>query len=123
MARVPGQVAQLRDELRQTLFSFDDLLKLDDDTLRIVLQETDDRQWALALKASPAPVRQKVLNCLSPRVVKAFQDEMNSLGPVRLSDMTNVRQQIADSIRRLEDSGMIVLPRHQEPGSQIPHRH
>lgn len=113
----------LADELRQTLFSFDDLLKLDDDTLRIVLQETDDRQWALALKASPAPVRQKVLNCLSPRVVKAFQDEMNSLGPVRLSDMTNVRQQIADSIRRLEDSGMIVLPRHQEPGSQIPHRH
>lgn len=100
----------LADELRQTLFSFDDLLKLDDDTLRIILQETDDRQWALALKASAAPVRQKVLSCLPPVVAKAFKDEMESLGPVRLSEMTAVRQQIADSIRRLEDSGLIVLP-------------
>ncbi|MDB5342586.1 MAG: flagellar motor switch protein FliG [Schlesneria sp.] len=102
--------ADLADELRQTLFSFDDLLKLDDETLRIILQETDDRQWALALKASAAPVRQKVLSCLPPVVAKAFKDEMDSLGPVRLSEMTAVRQQIADSIRRLEDSGLIALP-------------
>jgi flagellar motor switch protein FliG len=102
--------ADLADELRQTLFSFDDLLKLDDETLRIILQETDDRQWALALKASAAPVRQKVLSCLPPVVAKAFKDEMESLGPVRLSEMTAVRQQIADSIRRLEDSGLIALP-------------
>lgn len=104
------QDADLADELRQTLFSFDDLLKLDDETLRIILQETDDRQWALALKASAAPVRQKVLSCLPPVVAKAFKDEMESLGPVRLSEMTAVRQQIADSIRRLEDSGLIALP-------------
>ena len=104
------QDADLADELRQTLFSFDDLLKLDDETLRIILQETDDRQWALALKASAAPVRQKVLSCLPPIVAKAFKDEMESLGPVRLSEMTAVRQQIADSIRRLEDSGLIALP-------------
>lgn len=102
--------ADLADELRQTLFSFDDLLKLDDETLRIILQETDDRQWALALKASAEPVRRKVLSCLPARVANAFKEEMESLGPVRLSEMTAVRQQIADSIRRLEDSGLIALP-------------
>ena len=102
--------SNLAGELRQTLFSFDDLLKLDDDTLRVILQETDDRQWALALKASPVVVRQKVLGCLSDRVARAFQDEMDSLGPVRLSEMTSVRQQIADSIHRLEEAGLIALP-------------
>jgi hypothetical protein len=102
--------SDLADELRQTLFSFDDLLKLDDDTLRVILEETDDRQWALALKASPEPVRQKVLGCLPTRVVQAFKDEMDSLGPVRLSEVTSVRQQIADSIHRLDEAGLIVLP-------------
>lgn len=104
--------SELADELRQTLFTFDDLLKLDDETLRVVLQETDDRQWALALKASPEPVRQKVLGCLAAPVAEAFKREMESLGPVRLSEMTSVRQQIADSIRRLEDSGLIQIPMH-----------
>lgn len=110
LASMDDHDADLADELRQTLFSFDDLLKLSDDTLRIVLQETDDRQWALALKASPEAVRVKVLGCLPVRVAQAFKAEMDALGPVRLSEMTSVRQQIADSIRRLEDAGLIELP-------------
>lgn len=110
LAALDHRNADLAEELRQTLFSFDDLLKLDNDTLRLVLQETDDRQWAMALKASPEPVRRKVLECLSPRVAQAMKDEMESIGPIRLSEMTAVRQQIADSIRRLEDAGMIELP-------------
>ena len=100
----------LADELRQTLFTFDDLLKLDDVTLQVILRETDDRPWALALKASPVAVRQKVMGCLPPPVALAFRIEMESLGPVRLSEMTSVRQQIANSIRLLEDAGRIALP-------------
>jgi flagellar motor switch protein FliG len=111
LASLEDHDSDLADELRQTLFSFDDLLKLDEETLRI-LQETDDRPWALALKASPEVVRQKVLSCLSERLARALREEMDSLGPIRLSEMTTVRQQIADSIRRLEDDGMIALPVH-----------
>ena len=96
LAALDGQSADLADELRQTLFSFDDLLKLETDTLQLILQETDDRQWAMALKASPESVRRKVLGCLSPHVAQAMKDEMESLGPIRLSEMTAVRQQIAD---------------------------
>ena len=107
------QDADLADELRQTLFSFDDLLKLDDDTLRTILEETGDHQWALALKASPVAVRKKVLGCLAAHVSRAFQDEMNSLGPVRLSEMTSVRQRIAESIHKLEEKGLIDLPIRQ----------
>lgn len=110
LAALDDQNADLADELRQTLFSFDDLLKLDDDTLRLVLRETDDRQWAMALKSSPDPVRRKVLGCLSPHMAQAVKQEMDSLGPVRLSEMTAVRQQIADCIHQLEASGLIELP-------------
>jgi len=110
LASLDDHDSELADELRQTLFSFDDLLKLDDDTLRTVLQETDDRPWALALKASPDAVRRKVFGCLSARIAQAIKDEMDALGPVRLSEMTAVRQQIADSIHRLEESGLIALP-------------
>ena len=110
LAALDDRSADLAEELRQTLFSFDDLLKLNADTLQLILQETDDRQWAMALKASPEPVRRKVLGCLSPPVAQAMKAEMESLGPIRLSEMTAVRQQIADRIRRLEDAGMIELP-------------
>ena len=110
LAKLDDRHADLADELRQTLFTFDDLLKLEDDTLRLVLQETDDCQWSMALKASPEPVRRKVLNCLSPHVAQAMKSEMETLGPIRLSEMTAVRQQIAESIRRLEDAGLIELP-------------
>lgn len=110
LASLDDHDSELADELRQTLFSFDDLLKLDDETLRTILQETDDRPWAMALKASPEVVRRKVLGCLSARVAQAIKDEMDSLGPVRLSEMTAVRQQIADSIHRLEEAGVIALP-------------
>ncbi len=110
LASLDDHDSELADELRQTLFSFDDLLKLDDETLRTILQETDDRPWAMALKASPEVVRRKVLGCLSARIAQAIKDEMDSLGPVRLSEMTAVRQQIADSIHRLEEAGLIALP-------------
>lgn len=110
LAGLDERDSDLADELRQTLFAFDDLLKLDDETIRVILQETDDRPWALALKASPEAVRQRVLECLSPRIARAIKDEMESLGPIRLSEMTSVRQQIADSVRRLEDAGLIALP-------------
>ncbi len=110
LASLDDHDSELADELRQTLFSFDDLLKLEDETLRTILQETDDRPWAMALKASPEAVRRKVLGCLSARIAQAIKDEMDSLGPVRLSEMTAVRQQIADSIHRLEEAGLIALP-------------
>lgn len=109
-AALDDRNSDLADELRQTLFSFDDLLKLDDDTLTFVLQETADRPWAMALKASPEPVRRRVLDCLSARVAQAMKEEMESLGPTRLSEMSAVRQQIADSIHQLEGAGMIALP-------------
>lgn len=102
--------ASIAHELRQSLFTFDDVLKLDDATLRIVLEETNHRHWALALKASNETIRQKVFSCLSSHVAQALKREMQTLGPVRLSEMTVVRQQISEDIHRLDQTGVIELP-------------
>lgn len=106
----PDPGAAPEESERQFAFSFDDLLRLDDVSLRRVVHATDRRPWALALKASPEPVRSRVLACLSSGTARELQGEMATLGPVRLSEVTSVRQQIADVIHALETAGSITVP-------------
>jgi len=106
----PDPVAAPEEPVRQFAFSFEDLLQLDDISLRRVVHATDRRPWALALKASPEPVRTRVFACLSSGTARELQGEMATLGPVRLSEVTSVRQQIADVIHALETAGSITVP-------------
>ena len=99
----------LVDQIRRLMFVFDDLLKLDDRAIQALLKEVDNSQWALALKGSSDELRNKVLGNLSQRAAALLQEEMEYLGPVRVSDVEGMQQQIVDIVRRLEDAGEIVV--------------
>ena len=103
----------LAETLRESLFSFQDVASLDDTTLGVVLQETDDCQWAVALKGCSETLRQRVFKRLSTTVSQALRDEMNSVGPLRLSEISAVQHQIAESILALEADGQIELPKKE----------
>jgi flagellar motor switch protein FliG len=101
--------AELVDEIRRLMFVFDDLLKLDDKAIQALLKEVDNNQWAVALKGASEEIRQKVLGNLSQRAAELLKEEMEYLGPVRVSDVEAMQQQIVDAVRRLEDAGEIVI--------------
>ncbi len=101
--------AELVDDIRRLMFVFDDLLKLDDKAIQSLLREIENSQWAVALKGASEEIKQKVLGNLSQRAADLLKEEMEYLGPVRVSDVEAMQQQIVDTVRRLEDAGEIIV--------------
>jgi flagellar motor switch protein FliG len=98
---------ELVEEIKRLMFVFDDLLKLDNKAIQALLKEVDNKQWAVALKGASDEIRDKVLGNLSQRAAEMLREEMEYLGPVKVSDVETHQQQIVDAVRRLEDSGEI----------------
>lgn len=99
--------AEMVDEIRRLMFVFDDLLKLDDKSMQKLLKEVENNQWATALKGASEEIKQKVMGNLSQRAAEGLKEDMEYLGPVRVSDVEVMQQQIVDIVRQLEDSGEI----------------
>jgi flagellar motor switch protein FliG len=95
------------DEIRRLMFVFEDILKLDDKAIQTLLKEVDNSQWSTALKGASEEIKQKVMGNLSQRAAESLKEDMEYLGPVRVSDVETMQQQIVDTIRRLEDAGEI----------------
>lgn len=104
----------LVEEIRRLMFVFDDITKLTDKDVQSVLKNVESSQWALALKGASEELRQKILSNMSKRAADLLTEEMDYLGPVRLSDVEAMQQQIVDVIRRLEDAGEISVNASEE---------
>lgn len=100
---------ELAEEIKRLMFVFDDLLKLDNKAIQALLKEVDNKQWAVALKGASEDIQEKVLGNLSQRAAEMLREEMEYLGPVKVSDVESNQQQIVDTVRRLEDAGEIEL--------------
>jgi flagellar motor switch protein FliG len=100
---------ELVDQIKRLMFTFDDLMKLDDKSIQSLLKEVENSQWAMALKGASEELRTKILGNLSQRAAAMLTEEMEYLGPVRVSDVEAMQQIIVDAVRRLEDSGDIVI--------------
>jgi flagellar motor switch protein FliG len=101
--------SELAEEIQRLMFVFDDVTKLDDKSVQTLLKEVDNSQWAMALKGASPEIKEKILGNLSKRAAENLEEEMGYLGPVRLSDVEAVQQQIVDTVRRLEDAGTITI--------------
>jgi flagellar motor switch protein FliG len=106
-------------EIKRLMFVFDDLLKLDDRAIQTLLKEVENNQWAVALKGASEDIRQKVLSNLSQRAADLLREEMEYLGPVRVSDVEAMQQQIVDTVRRLEDAGEVSIAASSESDQYI----
>jgi flagellar motor switch protein FliG len=96
--------------LRRLCFVFDDLIQMGDADIRAAFHEEDIETWALALAGASATVRAKVLGALSASASDALKQQLENLGPFRLSDSEAAQLEIADRLRRLHDCGWISLP-------------
>ncbi len=100
---------ELVDRIRRLMFVFDDLLKLDDKSIQALLKQVDNSQWALSLKGASEELKNKILGNLSQRASALLIEEMEYLGPVRVSDVEATQQLIVDAVRRLEETGEITI--------------
>ena len=102
---------ELADEIRRKMFVFEDILALDDKTIQRVLRDVDHNDLAVALKASGEEVQNVIFNNLSKRLAAMIKEDMDFMGPVRMKDVEEAQQKIVNVIRKLEDSGEIVISR------------
>ena len=104
----------LVEEIRRLMFVFEDINKFANKDVQTVLKNVETSQWAMALKGASEELKGKVLGNMSQRAADMLREEMEYLGPVRLSNVEQVQQQIVDVVRRLEDSGEISMQAAEE---------
>ena len=102
---------ELADEIRRKMFVFEDILILDNRSIQTVLREVDNNELAVALKNANEDVQQVIFDNLSSRLATMIKEDMEFMGPVRLKDVEEAQQKIVNIIRKLEDSGEIVISR------------
>ena len=103
--------SELADEVRQRMFVFEDVAKLDDKSIQLVLRQVDSKELAVALKGVRAEVRNAITRNMSERAATNLAEEIELLGPVRLKTVEEAQGGIVRVVRALEESGQLVLVR------------
>ncbi|MFV0502706.1 MAG: flagellar motor switch protein FliG [Lachnospirales bacterium] len=99
-------------EIKKKMFVFEDILNLDNRTIQVILrQDIDNKELAIALKGSSEDVRELIFSNLSKRLAAMIKEDMDFMGPVRRSDVEEAQQKIVNIIRKLQESGEIVVSR------------
>lgn len=99
----------LVEEIRANLFTFDDLIKLDDRSIQRVLRDINKQDLALALKGAPDKVRDLIYRNLSSRASETLKEEVDLLGPQLAKNVYSAQRKIVDIVRALEESEEIVI--------------
>ena len=106
--------AELAEDIKKRMFVFEDIVLLDDRSIQRVLREVDSQELTKALKSVDVEVQDKVFKNMSKRAAAMLKEDMEFMGPVRLKDVEDAQQKIVACIRKLEDSGEIVIARSGE---------
>lgn len=99
----------LAGEVKNMMFVFDDIILLDDRSIQRLLKEVETKDLSLALKAAAEEVKKKIFTNVSARVADLVKEEMEFMGPTRLSDVEAAQSRIVEAIRRLEEEGQIII--------------
>ena len=99
----------LAQKLMDNMFGFDDLIKLDDKGVQAMLKEVQSESLVLALKGATPEMREKVFRNMSSRAAETLKEDLESRGPVRVSDVEAEQKEILKVVRRLVEEGQIVI--------------
>ena len=103
--RDPG----LAQEIEDRMFTFDDLIRVDDRGIQTLLREVQSDQLVVALKGADPALREKVFRNMSQRAADALREDLDARGPMRVSEVEAQQREILQTARRLADEGQIVI--------------
>ncbi|HZK80983.1 MAG TPA: flagellar motor switch protein FliG [Humisphaera sp.] len=109
MEGLEAEDPDLVEQIRRLMFVFEDILLVNDKGIQSVLKEVDNEELSLALKTSSQELKDKIFKNMSERAAQLIQEDMQYMGPVRVSDVEAAQQKIVDIVRRLEDAGEIII--------------
>jgi flagellar motor switch protein FliG len=111
MSRVEEKDPLLAEEIRKLMFVFDDLVKVDERGIGLILKEVNNDALLKALKNAPDGVKEKIFRNMSKRGAEMIKGDLDTMGPIRVSDAEGAQQQIVAIARRLEEEGKIFIDR------------
>ncbi len=114
MARVEEKDPQLAEEIRKLMFVFDDIAYIDDRGMQMLLKEVANDKLVIALKTAPEEIREKIFRNISKRAAELLREDLEAMGPTRLSDVETAQQEIVNVAKRLEAEGKIIISRGGE---------
>ena len=117
LERMDANNPELAEEIRNKMFVFDDIAQLTDREIQMILREVDTKDLAIALKGAAEDLRERILGNMSERVGAMLREEMEFLGPVRMSDVEEMQLRVVQTVRQLEEAGQITVVRGD--GSEV----
>jgi flagellar motor switch protein FliG len=109
IGKIDEQDNLLADSIRKLMFVFDDLAKVDDRGIQMILKEASTEELTLALKTTSEALKEKIFKNMSQRAAEILKEDMQTRGPVKVSDVDKAQQSIVKLARRLETEGKLVL--------------
>ena len=109
MESLEAQDPDLVEDIRRLMFIFEDIMLVNDKGIQMVLKEIENEDLALALKTASGELRDKIFKNMSERAAELIKEDMEYMGPVRVSDVESAQQKIVDVVRRLEDAGDLII--------------
>jgi flagellar motor switch protein FliG len=101
--------AELAQKIQDEMFVFEDVIKVDDRGIQLLLREVQSESLIVALKGATPDMREKIFKNMSQRAAEMLRDDLEAKGPVRLSEVEAEQKEILKVVRRLADEGQIVL--------------
>ncbi len=111
---IEGRNPQLYEEIKNLMFTFEDVVKLSDSAIQRITREIDSKTLALSLKAAAPDLKDKIMRNMSERAAEMLKDELQYLGPVRVKEVENAQSVILDAIRELDEAGEINMAAGEE---------
>jgi flagellar motor switch protein FliG len=106
---IRSEDSDLAQKIVDMMFVFEDLLKLDNKAIQLTLKEFSTDQLVLAIKGASLELSEKILGNMSARAAQSMREDLESLGPVLLSEVEAQQKEIIKTVRQLAEDGQIVL--------------
>jgi flagellar motor switch protein FliG len=99
----------LAQKIMDNMFTFDDVEKIDDKGIQTLMKEVQSESLVIALKGATPTLRDRIFRNMSTRAAETLREDLESRGPVRLSEVEAEQKELLKVVRRLVDEGQIVL--------------
>lgn len=100
---------ELAEQIRELMFTFEDMALIDVKQMQIVMKDVDQADMVLALKTASDAVRELIFGSMSSRAAEMVRDDLENLGPAKISDVEAAQQKIIKVVKKLEEDGSIVI--------------
>lgn len=109
LERIESEKGEVAEEIRQSMFVFEDLVQLDDRSVRSLLKEISNEELILSLRTGSEELKDKIFKNVSQRAAQMIKEDMEVMGPVKLRDVEQAQLNVIKTARRLADEGKIIL--------------